>query len=377
MSAEGASDGAAPARPLRVMQIVSGTEVNGAVVHCLQLSRALAARGHAVTVVCRPDSWIASQLGDGPLPVVTSQLTRFPPRELRRIAAVVRDAGIDVVHTHMSRAHFFGVLLRRWCGVPCVATAHSTTLQLHWMFNDAVIAVSEATRRYQQRRNLVRAGRIQTIHTFVDQAHVAAASPGDGAAVCAELGIEPGALVVGTVGAVIPRKGITDLVRAWPAVRAAQPQARLLIAGDEPEGHADVCRALAQRLGVADAIIWAGRRADVARILAALDVFVLASRVEPFGLAAAEAMAAGLPVVATAVGGLPECVSDGETGVLVPPSDPPALAAALVALLGDPLRRRQLGVAGRQRVAARFAAEVQVPRIEAVLRRVAISAARQ
>ena len=359
---------------MRVMQIVSGTEVNGAVAHCLLLSRALAARGHAVTVVCRPGAWIASQLGDETVDVITSELSRLPPVELRRIAGEVRARGIDVVHTHMSRAHFFGILLRAWCGVPCVATAHSTTFQLHWMFNDAVIAVSEATRRYQQQRNLVRAGRIETIHTFVDTAPIAAAAPAARAAVRAELGIAAAVLVVGTVGAVIPRKGIADLVRAWRRVLDVHADARLLVVGDEPQGHADALRALADRLGLGGTIVWAGRRADVPAILAALDVFVLASHQEPFGLAAAEAMAAGLPVVATAVGGLPECIADGETGLLVPPADERALAAALLALLGDAPRRQGLGAAGRSRVAARFAAEIQVPRIEAVLARVAAGA---
>ena len=356
---------------MRIAQIVSGTELNGAVVHCLLLSRELTRRGHEVTLICRPGAWIAGQVGDDGIAVLPSELSRLPPTELRRVAGELRARAIDVVHTHMSRAHFFGILLRAWSGVPCVATAHSATFQLHWMFNDAVIAVSEATGRYQQRRNLVRRSRITTIHNFVDAARIARVAPAAGAALRAELGIDAAAPLVGTVGSVIARKGIADLVRAWRRVVAAHPRARLLVVGDEPQGYADTMRALAAELGVAASITWAGRRTDVPAILAALDVFVLASRREAFPLATAEAMAAGLPVVATAVDGLPECIADGETGILVPPADDAALAGALTTLLGDSALCRRLGNAGRARVAAHFVADVQVPRIEAVLARAA------
>lgn len=360
---------------MRVMQIVSGVEIDGAVTQCLLLARELARRGHEVTLVCRPGAWIGEQLDGAPIAVVRSGLDRWPLHELRRIAGVVRERRIDVVHTHMSRAHSFGVLLRWWSGIACVATAHNRNIQLHWMFNDAVIANSDATRRYQQTRNLVRAARIDTIHGFVDAAGIAA---GGGArdAMRARLGVAPEAALVGTIGTVIPRKGIEHLVRAWPRVLAVVPHARLLVVGDEPGTHAGELRRTAQRLGVAAAIIWAGRRTDIPDVLAALDLFVLASIEEPLGLVVIEAMAAALPVVATAVGGVPESVVDGETGLLVRGGDPDALAAAIVSLLRDPERRRRFGAAGRQRVLERFVAETQVPKIEAALER-AVARSRQ
>ena len=153
---------------MNIMEIISGTRVNGAILHCLLLSRELARRGNRITLVCRPGSWIGERAAEDGIEVVRSDLHRWPVNELRRLAGIVRQRKIDVIHTHTSRSNFFGVLLRWFSGAPSVATAHSRHLQLHWMFNDRVIAVSEATRHYHRAQNFVRASRIETIHNFID-----------------------------------------------------------------------------------------------------------------------------------------------------------------------------------------------------------------
>ena len=101
---------------MNIMEVIPGTRVNGAILHCLLLSRELARRGHRVTLVCRPDAWIASQATEQGIEVVPSDLHRWPTDELRRLARFVRQQQIDVIHTHTSRANFFGVLLR-WLAV--------------------------------------------------------------------------------------------------------------------------------------------------------------------------------------------------------------------------------------------------------------------
>ena len=339
---------------MRILEVVSGTGVNGAVVHALLLVEVLRARGHDVTVACRPGSVTEARLPA--VGTVLSDLHRWPPDELRRMAAVVRERRIDVIHTHLSRAHFFGVLLRRLAGVPVVATAHSARLQPHWWWNDHVIAVSEATARFQRRVNLVPRGRLSVVHNFVPL-------PGPIAAdarprLRASLGVAPDELLLGRVGSLFREKGVVHLVRALSKI----PKAKLLLVGD---GEAEVAlRAEAANRGVTERVIFAGPRSDVSEILAALDVFVLPSLVEAFPMAILEAMAAGLPVVATRVGGVSECVADGETGLLVPPGDPEALAHAIASL--DPGRRRTFGDAGRRRVREHFTAERLVPRIEAI-----------
>lgn len=360
---------------MHVMEIVSGASVNGAVVHCLWLTRELAQRGHRVTLVCRPAAWIASQSAPG-VEVIASDLQRWPPAELRRIACAARDRGVDVLHTHMSRAHFFGVLLRGLSGVPSVATAHSQHLQLHWMLNDGVIAVSAATAKFHRRWNVVRRGRLEVIHNFIDVDRYASVAPEVGGEIRAQLGIDRTHPLIGIIGDVIPRKGLADLLRALAAIRSDAPDTRLLVVGSMEDVYAQAMRQLAEALGISAQVVWAGYRNDIAAVLSAVDVVVCPSHHDDLSLVALESMAAGRPVVATTVGGFPECVLDGVTGLLAPPRDPQRLAAALVALLSDPERRRRLGQAATAHAREHFSAARQVPRIEAVLSRAAMAAKR-
>ena len=260
------------------MEIISGTRVNGAILHCLLLSRELARRGHRVTLVCLAKSWIAAQAaGVEGIEVVASDLHRWPTDELRRLAEVVRQRGIDVIHTHTSRANFFGILLRWFSGVPSVATAHSRHIQLHWMFNDRVIAVSEASRRYQRSRNFVRDNRIETIYNFIDHDRLAAAPPEARSRIRRSLKIGETTPLLGVIGNVIPRKGLIHSVGAMPKILSAMPEARLLVVGGRDQlPYAVRVRAVARRLGVADCITWVGQRDDVQEILAALDLYVSA-----------------------------------------------------------------------------------------------------
>jgi glycosyltransferase involved in cell wall biosynthesis len=349
------------------MEIVSGAEVNGAVVHCLLLSRALAQRGHHVALVCRPAAWIAAQAFPASVEIIESDLHRWPPDELRRMARVARDGAVDVLHTHMSRAHFFGVLLRGLSGVPCVASAHNQHLQLHWMFNDRVIAVSDATARFHRRWNGVRRHRLDVIHNFIDADHYASTPPALGAGIRATLGIDSACPVIGIIGHVIPRKGLGDLLRALPAILAAAPNTRVLVVGSAADQYAHEMRRLAAALGVAAHVVWAGYRHDIDAVLASVDVVACPSHHEDLNMVALEAMAAGRPVVATMVGGFPECIVDGVTGLLVPAGKPERLADALISLLRDADRRRRLSQAALARLRERYSPVSQVPRIEAAL----------
>jgi len=355
---------------MKIMQIVSGEEMNGAVNHCLLVARELARRGNEVTVVCRPGAMIATELATDAIEVVTSDLRRWPTGELRRIAAVARKRGIEVIHTHMSRAHFFGVLLRYFSGIPCVATAHSRRFQLHWMFNDLVIAVSEATRRYHRRVNLVPSSRIVTIHNFVDMGRIAAVPDDARDRVRSSLGIHNGSPLIGVVGTVYPKKGQIYVVRAMPRILAAVPNARLVIVGGTQNDYAMQAKTEARQLGVDSAILWTGHRDDVPEIMTALDVCASASLEDNLPLAILESMAAGVPVVATAVGGVPECIIDNLTGTLVPARDVSALAEAIIRLLCDRRRRWHFAQTGRRYVREHFSLQSQTALIEAELARV-------
>ena len=356
---------------MRIMQIISGNLISGAMAHCALLSRELVRRGHTVTVVCRGDAWVGQQLAGAPIEVLHSNLKRFPPDELRRVAAEVRRRKIERRADPHEPRHFFGVLLRWFTGVPTVATAHSQHFQLHWMFNDLVIAVSDATRRYHHRFNLVPSNRIVTIHNFVVPADV----PNRDAVrreTRASLGVADDELLMGVIGTVYRTKGHVYLIRALPQILAANGRARLAIVGDERSPrYARLLRNEARRLAVAERIVWTGQRSDIAGLTASLDLCVAPSLHETFSMVALEAMAAGIPVVASAVGGVREVVLPGETGLLVPSRDSNALAEAVIGLLADADRRRAFGAAGRARVLSHFSVDRQVGLLEAALTRAA------
>jgi glycosyltransferase involved in cell wall biosynthesis len=304
--------------------------------------------------------------------MVPSDLHRWPVDELRRVAGIIRQEQVELVHTHMSRANFFGILLRWMCRVPAVATAHANHFQLHWMFNDSVIANSDATLRYQRRRNFVRPSRSETIRMFVGRTQIAA-RPTEARRRARELlGLDDTVPLAGLVGNVGPRKGIHVAVAAMPHILALVPAARLAVVGNlRHVEYVERVQAEARRLGVDDAILWLDHRDDVPELLPAFDVYVQPSLVEPLGLSILEAMAAGLPVVASQVGGIPEIVVPGETGILVPPSSAEALADGVAALLDAPNLRAVMGQAGRTRVLSDFSPDEQVDRIESVFTRVA------
>ena len=170
-----------------------------------------------------------------------------------------------------------------------------------------------------------------------------------------------GAPVVGFVGRLIPRKGPLELVQAAAAIRAVRPEVRVVVVGDDPYEDEDPEYAAAVR--AAPGVDHVGRVAEAAGIMRHLDVLVLPSRQEPFGTVVAEAMAAGTPVVATRVDGLPELVEDGVTGALVEPGDTAALAVAVLRVLAE---REQMGEAARA-AAQRFGADAYADRVEALL----------
>ena len=213
-------------------------------------------------------SWAAKQLrGEPGLTVVECDLKRRPDR-LRAIARIVRDGRIDVVHTHMSSANFFGILLRRLYGVPnVVATAHNRNIQLHWMFNDRVIAVSEATKQYHQRINRVSPGRVDVVHNFVDVERFAHVKRSDADAVRDGLGISRQVKLVGVVGDIGPRKGQIHLLRAMPLVLKQVPDAHLLCVGHWKDGYRDWFQSEAQSLGIESHVTWSEVRDDVPLVL--------------------------------------------------------------------------------------------------------------
>ncbi len=285
---------------------------------------------------------------------------------LAQLVRLIRRERPAIVHTHTSKAGFIGRLAAVIARVPAVIhqphghifygyysprrTAVFTALErqaARW--TDRIITLTDRGAAEHLARGIGRAEQYVAVPSGVPIAELRASAPAPGEA-RARLGLQPHAFVVVGLGRLVPIKGFDLLVRALPAVAAQLPSARVLLVGDGAErGH---LAAIAASLGVAERLRMTGETTDVAAYLSAADVVAVPSRNEGMGRVIVEAMALGLPVVATAVGGIPDVVTDGECGRLVGPEDVDALAVALVELGRDPALRRKLGEAAARRAEA-------------------------
>jgi glycosyltransferase involved in cell wall biosynthesis len=354
---------------MRILQIHSGYSLNGAVRYAAVLSRLLASRGHEIVILQRPGLDLGSMMSLPSNIEIQSSSLRRGPGEIRRIGEFCRKRGIDAIHTHKSSAHAFGALLRLFYRVPCVATAHSLNYQLHWFVNDRVICHNEESMQFMHDWNRVPHRKLRQVPAFVDDSYLDAPAE-EPMATRSALGIAEGRLMLVTIGNVERRKGILDLVDALPRVLQAGLDACLVIAGwFHSTGYRLEVEGRARVLGIAERVIWLARisDADVGRLLRATDLYVQASHVETGPLVVLEAMAVGLPVVGTICGSMPDFIVPGVTGELVPPAKPEALGDAVAGVLRHAERRREMGLQGRKRFASQFSADVNIPKIEAIL----------
>lgn len=356
-----------PDRPLRIAVLMSGTGVNGVAVHCLLLIRYLVARGHQVLLLHRPGAWIADQPGLAGADTFATSFARIPG-ELIRVTKRLNAFRPDVLHTHMSSAHTYGMLARILSRRSIVATAHSTSLQLHWWFNNVVIATSPAAAEHHRKVNRVSAEAIRMIPNFIDTASFPVTTAQERSAARLALDLPPQAFVIGSVGDIQPRKRQIDLVRALARVVQTVPDARLVLAGAPHHDYVAELMQTAETLGVAAHLVLPGVQSDVPRLLAALDVFALSSGKETGPIAVLEAMARGLPIVATEVGLVAEFVQDGVNGHVVAIGDIDAMAQRIVALAHDAVQRTLMGQAAAQAVRASYDLAAVAPRIERELR---------
>jgi len=295
-----------------------------------------------------------------------------------QLVRLMKRGRYDVVHLNSTKAGIVGLAAARTVGIPvCVFTAHglrSVLLPSSWRrafwtwmesrytrLADCVIEVSEHGLRAGLEKGVLSSDRSTAIHNGISLARIDEGLKA--AKTRAELGLSPEHLVVGTVARLDPVKGMGYWLRAAAVVAASEPRARFVIVGDGPE--LDKLAPLAEELGVAPVTTWLGQQ-NAVLYYRLFDVFVLASLYEGLSIAILEAMAAGLPIVASRVGGNPELVSDGETGYLVPSQDGQAMGQAILRLLIDSEARRAMGRRARERVEAEFTEEQMVARVAAL-----------
>jgi glycosyltransferase involved in cell wall biosynthesis len=348
----------------------------GAAIQLRELAAGLAARGHRVVVVTRPsERWAAEARAAG---FGHRDFFRGPvdPVGATRLAALLRQEAIDVVHAHKGGGRTLTLLARRLGRRPPLIVNRGVSFPMgrlsRWLDGGPLVARIVAVCRAIQ-DDLVRQGlpaaKIDVVYSGTDTARFDPARA-TGGAIRRELGLDAATPLVLQIGVREP-KGNDDLLRAFARIRAARPDARLLLVGARPEKRGRL-EALARGGGIRDAVTIWGYRDDVPEVLAAADVSVDASH-EGLGITGAirESLAMQTPVVATRVMGNPELVRHEAHGLLVPPRDPDALAAAVLRLLADPAWARALGRAGRARVLAGFSTRAKVTRLEALYAAVA------
>jgi glycosyltransferase involved in cell wall biosynthesis len=297
-------------------------------------------------------------------------------RAVRELADSVASFAPEIIHNHMYRAEVIGtraalLLGEKGCKRPAIiSTVHSSrircvddrqTIRQLTPLMDRLIVVSRAIEEKVREEGRVGAP-VSLIYNGVDLQRYNHQQP-----CCTlhdEYGIPEDAPIVGVVARLETEKGHRTLIDAWPEVLAAVPNAWLLVVGEGSER--DSLEAEAASLGLSERVVFTGRREDVPAVTAALDVAVLPSYREAQGLSVLEAMALSRPVVASNVGGIPEMIEDGVTGLLVPPNDCDALAAALIKLLTHHPYADMIARRGHDLVHERFCVELMVNSIESI-----------
>jgi glycosyltransferase involved in cell wall biosynthesis len=367
---------------VKVIRVIARLNIGGPAIHVINLTADLdPTRFQSILVTGTEGPGEGSMLdlarARGIAPVIIpgmlgeATLNRSDLKALVTLYRLFRHECPHIVHTHTAKAGVLGRLAARLARVPVVVhTYHGHVLHgyytplKNWLLrrmeqglgvvSDRLVAVSEQVKRDLLRYRVARAEKISVIPLGFDLEPFLAGS-GHRGKLRRELGVSNGEPLVGIVGRIFPIKNHRLFLEAATLVAAALKAARFLVVGDgvlRPQME-DYARAL----GITDRVVFTGWRHDLPLIYPDLDVLVVSSNNEGTPVSAIEAMAAGCPVVATRVGGLPDLVADGETGCLVPPHDPAALAAGILWLLRDRETALRIAQGAQATVAKRFAVE--------------------
>lgn len=303
----------------------------------------------------------------------------FDRERYARALAVVRDFRPHIIHGAVYEGVAVAALAGRWAGVPVILGEEtSDPVNRRWSghllyrglaaLTHHMVAVSPAVHDYLLSGIKLPSNKVTLVNNGV--AEPAGATAEQKRHVREELGIQPGDFIIGSCGRLLDEhKRFSDLIPAFARVRQQFPNAKLLIVGEGPDEA--MLRGLASQLGVSDHVLFAGYQGDTRPYYEIMDIFALASAHEAFGLVLVEAMFAGLPVVATRVGGIPTVVKQGETGFLVEPKAPAELAKRLLDLISNPSQRQSMGEMGLMRARAEFGAERYVRQFDELYQRLA------
>jgi len=374
------------ARRVRVLQVINSLVVGGAEQLLVTLARNVDAEHYDLRVCSLApfaDTPIERDLRALGIPLYSvAAAVGHDVRHVARLAALVRRYNVDVLHTHLAYANTIGTVVGALAGRPVVATLHNVR-GVHDRYNKhgwlkqelqtqmlrhgvrTVIACAPEVQAVATGELGLPARKVVDVPNGIDTDAFARVDPAMVAARRRELlGGGAGPLIV-SVGNLLPAKGHVHLVEAARLLAPRFPGLRVAIVGRAEDAASAVRTAIAEG-DIARHVALVGQRRDVAALLAAADLFVLPSLWEGLPLALLEAMAAGTPVVATAVGGVPRVVVDGVAGRLVAPGDAAGLAAAMGEALTDPEGARRMALAGQARVRADYGAHAWADRLQSI-----------
>lgn len=316
--------------------------------------------GHLCRVIClyRRGALASELIAQGVVVDECEKHSGLDIAALRRARQFLRRSPGAVLHTHNAAAHYHAVLASMRLPLSCIVNtrhgmgAGNRRSRLEWLYRhsvrytDYVVTVCEAARRHLSMDGLRPRKGLHCIPNGIRVEKFAPSSARARSDLVAKLGLNTDSRIIGTVGRLQPVKDQNNLLEAFARTREVIPSAALAVIGDGP--LRDLLERRAAELGVAGSVRFLGDRSDVHDLLAGLDIFALSSVSEGYSVALLEACAAGLPIVATDVGGNREIVRDGVNGCLVPARDPKALSTALIGLLRAPECAAEMASAGRQ-----------------------------
>jgi glycosyltransferase involved in cell wall biosynthesis len=354
----------------KILQLIDGLNIGGAEVLLVDLVRGIKEAGYDVSVGYSTYGPLERNILELGVPcVLLPRLGRIDPVLLLRICQLILREKPDVVHTHLFKSDLHGRLAARLCGVPVViSTSHNNDIWarrfplgllygLTAKLTDRVIAVSNEVRDYQIQYTGISTVKICVIENGVDVRRFSGQEE-SGRAFRDEFQIGAGVPLIGIIGRLQPQKDHANFLKAAVQIRSKLPDVRFLVVGDGP--LRDELITEAQTLGLASAVIFCGIRQDIPAIMAALNLLVISSKWEGLPVTLLEGMAAHLPIVSTAVGGVPNVVIDGESSLLVPSEDSLALANACLKILQNPTFAHSLAQAGYERVKSHFSLDAMI-----------------
>jgi len=293
---------------------------------------------------------------------------------IRKIIRTIKEEDIDLIHSNSSRSMIYAALVRIFYKIPILwhirITERDAILdRILQPFASKIIAISKAVaKRFSWMKNQEK---IAIIHNGLDLKEFNNCSSFP--KIKEEFYIKKATVLIGTAAKLQPKKGIHVLLQAIPLIRKYFSNAKFLIIGndaDPKEQYLQKLTEIARHSKEEKNIIFTGFRRDIPQLMSALDIFVMPSLIEPFGRVLLEAMAAEKAIVASRVGGIPEIVDDGETGILVPPGDTKKLAEAIISLIQNKSMREMMGKKGRKRVEEQFSIEKNVELTEKLYKKV-------